>query len=96
MSKTPASCGRPSSVLSPVVHRVRPLGSQPSSVLKCGLINHRDGWQTYVPRAEAREQPYARGELELPLSKVELDLDWSAGRAAPGSGSDFFFDCCSS
>jgi RNA-directed DNA polymerase len=57
-----------------------------------------------VPCAEAREQPYARGEVELPLSKVELDLDWSvhssvddgAGRAAPGSVSDVFFDCCSS
>jgi len=28
--------------------------SSPSSVLKSGLINHRDGVATYVPRAAAR------------------------------------------
>src|ERR1700731_1177517 len=27
-----------------------PSGLTPSSVLKCGLINHRDGEMTYVPR----------------------------------------------
>jgi len=45
---------------------------------------------------------YAREELELPLLKlagmrsVHSSATDEAGRAAPGSGSDFFFDCCSS
>jgi hypothetical protein len=84
----------------------RPMSGRPSGLTpEFGpLITHRDEVATYVSRAAAREQAYAREELELPLSKVELDLDWSvhssvddgAGRAAPGSVSDVFFDCCSS
>ena len=46
-------------------HRFGPLGLTPSSVLKCGLINHRDGVTTYVPRAGAREYDYAREGLKL-------------------------------
>jgi hypothetical protein len=50
--------------LSPVFTGLVPSGLTPSSVLKCGLINHRDGVTTYVPRAGAREYDYAREGLK--------------------------------
>ena len=39
----------------------------PSSALKNGQINHRDGVATYDPRAAARELTYAREEPEPPF-----------------------------
>jgi hypothetical protein len=51
-----------------------PLGQiSPSSVLKCGLINHGDRVATYVPRARS-----ARADLRKQrtgtILKIELDL----------------------
>jgi hypothetical protein len=43
--------GRPSSVYLRFTG-LTPSGRTPSSVLKYGLINHRDGVMTYVPRGE--------------------------------------------
>jgi hypothetical protein len=51
--------------LSPVFTGLIPSGLTPSSVLKCGLIDHCDRVATYVPRAGAREYDYAREGLKL-------------------------------